>query len=362
MQKILKTALVGALGAVVMFGANAKNDDNASLNEQLKNMNLQESVAEEKLDAKVAEAKEETKATEKLEKAEEKIEEAKEVKEEAKEVKEEIKEETVKFEPKQESVKSSNPEISFPHGLQLGVGVSGTTGLNGFVGYNNKKFDSFWWKRIGLRVDFATMSPFKSLIKKATDYATGEEGLEFEDFEIKEIELKSHHVAALVDIYPFGDTWFLGGLRVSGGYFFGKTELSASLTGTIEGLPGDGISFELGDEKYQYTGNGIAGKAKAIWDFKGPYAGAGFDLGITSGLKIYFDAGVVFTSKTAEFDLEINKDNLQHWNGSAWEPVNNATLEAQYENAKKDALKEVQDELDKITFYPIVKLGFMYRF
>jgi len=360
MQKILKTALVGALSTIVVFGASAKNDDNASLNEQLKNMNVEESVVTPDSNAQVAEEKSiEAKATEKTETAEntEKLAEEK-TEQEIKEVKDQEVIKPVEKEPET----PIKPEAKFPHGLQLGVGVSGTTGLNGWIGYNNKKFDSFWWKRIGVRVDFATMSPFKSLIKKATDYATGEEGLEFEDFEIKEIELKSHHIAALVDIYPFGDTWFLGGLRVSGGYFFGKTELSASLTGTIDGLPSDGISFELGNEKYQYIGNGVAGKAKAIWDFKGPYAGAGFDLGISSGFKIFFDAGVVFTSKSAEFDLDINKDNLQHWNGSAWEAVNNPTLETQYENAKKEALKEVQDELDKINFYPIVKLGFMYRF
>ena len=37
----------------------------------------------------------------------------------------------------------TNPDIKFPHGLQIGVGVSATSGLNGFVGYANKNFDSF---------------------------------------------------------------------------------------------------------------------------------------------------------------------------------------------------------------------------
>ena len=50
-----------------------------------------------------------------------------------------------------------NPDIKFPHGLQLGVGVSATSGLNGFVGYANKNFDSFWWKRLGFRLDLGLM-------------------------------------------------------------------------------------------------------------------------------------------------------------------------------------------------------------
>ena len=37
---------------------------------------------------------------------------------------------------------SSNPDIKFPRGMQLGIGISATGGLDGFVGYNNKKFDS----------------------------------------------------------------------------------------------------------------------------------------------------------------------------------------------------------------------------
>ena len=38
-------------------------------------------------------------------------------------------------EPKYEA--PSNPKARFPHGLQFGVGVSPTSGLNGFVGYNS---------------------------------------------------------------------------------------------------------------------------------------------------------------------------------------------------------------------------------
>ena len=35
-----------------------------------------------------------------------------------------------------EAITSSNPKIRFPHGMQIGVGVSVSSGLNGFIGYN----------------------------------------------------------------------------------------------------------------------------------------------------------------------------------------------------------------------------------
>jgi len=112
----------------------------------------------------------------------------------------------------------TNPEIKFPHGLQIGVGLSATSGLNGFVGYNNKHFDSFWLKRLGVRFDFATTAPLKSAIKSGIDSIIGDENLELGDeLAINDISIKGHHFAALVDFYPFGDTWFLGGIRISGG-------------------------------------------------------------------------------------------------------------------------------------------------
>ena len=65
------------------------------------------------------------------------------------------------------------------------------------------------------------------------------------------------------------------------------------------------------------------GTATAKWDFDGPYAGLGFDLGLFSGLKIYFDAGVVFTDATAKLNLEINDVAAlqQSTDRTSWTPV-----------------------------------------
>lgn len=257
---------------------------------------------------------------------------------------------------------STNPDIKFPHGLQLGVGVSASSGLNGFVGYANKSFDSFWLKRLGFRLDFATTSLMKSAIDSGVDAFMGDDGIDIGDgLTIKDGSIEGHHFAALVDFYPFGDTWFLGGIRISGGYYLGNLDLSANLTGKVNDLPDSEFAFSLEGIDYKYVGNEVHGTANAEWNYRGPYLGAGFDLGLFAGLKIYMDAGVVFTNKTAQLGLDLPTDNLQKWNGSSWEKVDLSEI-SEFEQAKVAALADAQDELDKLKFYPMVKIGFMYRF
>ena len=257
---------------------------------------------------------------------------------------------------------TTNPDIKFPHGLQLGVGVSATSGLNGFVGYANKNFDSFWLKRLGFRADFATTSPLKSMINSGIDSVMGDEGIDIGDgITIKDGAIDGYHFAALVDFYPFGNTWFLGGIRITGGYYFGNLELSANLTGKVSDLPEAEFAFSLNGVDYKYVGNEVHGTANADWDYRGPYLGAGFDLGIVAGFKIYMDAGVVFTNKTAQLGLDLPTKNLQKWNGSNWETVDLSGIQ-EFEQAKSDALADAQEELDKLKFYPMIKIGFMYRF
>lgn len=257
----------------------------------------------------------------------------------------------------------TNPEIKFPHGLQIGVGLSATSGLNGFVGYNNKHFDSFWLKRLGVRFDFATTAPLKSAIKSGIDSIIGDENLELGDeLAINDISIKGHHFAALVDFYPFGDTWFLGGIRISGGYYFGNLNASAKLTGTADWMPDSELAFELNGVNYRYTGNTINAGAEVDWDYNGPYLGAGFDLGLFAGLKIYFDAGVVFANRAAQLGLDVPLDGLQVFKNGTWVPVANDMLVNELEQVKAETLADAQDELNKFKFYPMVKIGFMYRF
>ena len=261
---------------------------------------------------------------------------------------------------------TSNPDIKFPRGMELGVGISGTSGANVFVGYNNKKFDSFWWKRLGIRFDFASTKPVKSLIDNMVDKYM-DDGIEIGDnLTITDGKIKSQHMAALVDFYPFGDTWFLGGWRLTGGYMLGKMDVDANLKGTVEGLPAGTIEFEFAGTKYRYLGNEVYGTATLDWKLNGPYAGTGFDLGVFHGFKLFLDAGVVFTNKAAELDLNVDVNNLQYDNGGGWTNFEGDpsydTLVNDFNTRKNAELKDAQDELNKYKFFPIVKLGFMYRF
>lgn len=253
---------------------------------------------------------------------------------------------------------TSNPKIKFPHGLQLGIGISPTSGINGFVGYNNKNFDSFWAKRFGVRFDMASYSPIKSKLNKEINEMAGkgEDGVEIGDMKIENFALDGKHYGAMIDFYPFGNTWFLGGWRLSGGYFNGKLNLTADIT---DKSTSGTYTFELNGVEYTYTAGSLHGKSKVNWNYSGPYVGTGFDLGLFWGFKIYFDAGVVLADKSAKADLDIPLTGLE----VGGTPVqNNATLETALKNNIKAELKDIQDDLDKYDYFPLVKLGFMYRF
>jgi len=252
--------------------------------------------------------------------------------------------------------KTSNPKTKFPRGLQLGIGVSPTSGLNGFIGYNNKNFDSFWAKRFGIRFDFANYSPIKNRLNTKINNAIGDEGIKInDDLHIDNVELNAKHFGAIIDFYPFGNTWFLGGWRLSGGYMTGKLDLDASIVGkTVDG----NIEFDLNGHKYYYVDD-TRGMATLDWKYSGPYLGTGFDLGLFWGFKIYMDAGVVFSDASAKIALDIPTEGL-YTGGN--EVVADENLLTQFYIDKTAEVNDAQKELDKYPYYPLVKIGFMYRF
>lgn len=257
-------------------------------------------------------------------------------------------------------------ESYFPNGIQFGVGVSASSGVNGFVGYANKSLDSFWLKRLGLRLDFASSSPIRAKVNSGINDIMGEDGIEIGDeLTVQNGGLSARHFAALVDIYPFGDTWFLGGLRLTGGYVFGRLHLGADVKS--KELPTGEFEFELDDIQYKYVGGTMNGKAIADWKYRGPYVGTGFDLGLFWGFKIFLDAGVVFTNKAAQLGLDVPTTGLYQWYNGEWTAVAGTNslqqqLQAVLDNAKKNVIRDGQEELNKYKFYPMVKLGLMYRF
>ncbi|MBO7509375.1 MAG: hypothetical protein J6T57_03830 [Alphaproteobacteria bacterium] len=242
----------------------------------------------------------------------------------------------------------------FMTGFQFGGGLSATSGLNGFVGYANKDFDSFWWKRIGVRFDFASTKPIDSSINSASDKATKDNDVEIGDVIIKDLDIRAHHIAAMVDFYPFGNTWFLGGWRLSGGYYAGNLDLNANIT-TKDGSNNE---FELNDQMYKYIDVPVNASASANWKYHGPYVGTGFDFGLFWGIKIYADVGVVFTNRVADPSMNVPTEGLHEWDGSTWVVADEERLETN----KTAALNEIQKDLDKLKYFPIIKVGFMYRF
>lgn len=248
-------------------------------------------------------------------------------------------------------------------GLQFGTGISGTSGINMFLGYANKDLPSFWLKRIGLRFDFATTIPVKTTINNEIKRAIDADGIEYDGgLFVNNIGISAKHTAAMIDFYPFGNMWFFGGWRITGGYYSGNLKVNADLTGGGDCFSDSEIEFELSETEYKYIGDGVIGIAKANWKYRGPYLGTGIDVGIFAGLKIYIDAGVVFTNKTAMLNFDIPAVGLQKWDGYSWVDVDSDTLRAELDEDIADALADTQSDLDKINFFPIVKVGFMYRF
>ena len=256
------------------------------------------------------------------------------------------------------AIVSVDNNSSFLHGVQFGLGISGSSGLNGFIGYANKDFDSFWAKRFGVRFDFGTTAPMKTQINEAINEVLGDRIEIGDNLAISDMSIKSHHYAALVDFYPFGDIWFFGGLRLTGGYYMGEFNATASIAGTINELDGGSYEFELMGNHFKYTGNSVHGTATLDWDYRGPYLGTGFDIGLFAGFKVYMDAGIIFTNKSAQLGLNVPFDNLT-MNGN---PVDNDTIKETVDGVIDETLADAQSELDDMKFYPMVKVGFMYRF
>lgn len=263
----------------------------------------------------------------------------------------------------EDAVIADQEKMPFWRGFQIGAGISATGGLNGFVGYANKDFDSFWAKRFGVRLDFATTRPIRTVISDGIESIMGDEGIDIGDgLSVNDITLSAKHFAAMLDFYPFGDTWFLGGWRLTGGYYMGDMQATAKIAGELDGVSGDIYEFELNGTQFRYMGNSVHGSAEFNWDYRGPYIGTGFDIGLFAGLKIYLDAGVVFTNRAAELGLDVPFAGLEINQNGTWESVEDNNLQSVVDDIIADTLSDAQSDLDDLKFYPIVKLGFMYRF
>ena len=230
-------------------------------------------------------------------------------------------------------------------GYEFGMGVpliTPLTGYNFFVGYVNKESDSFWKKRFGFRLDFTVPSDLRlqgtisdaDKDKYAVDFSGKVMGfnVKLSDFSDKKIEfdaikddkkqpisigkeasdltlqIHNQNIGFLVDFYPFGDTWFLGGLRFSGGYYIGDFKISANMDFNNDVK----YSYKANSNNYLYAQieKGSEFGADFHWKYHGPYAGIGFDIGIWRGFKFFIDAGAVFARAPHVSNDNINDDDL----------------------------------------------------
>lgn len=245
-------------------------------------------------------------------------------------------------------------------GFQLGVGIGVLGGANAHLGYRIPRRDyNFWKNRFGFRIDYNSWKPLKSTIESYLE----DNPIELDDNKFKGM-ISGTNYGALIDFYPFGNTWFLGNFRISGGYYTGDFAMDAYMTRTATSE-----EFEMSGFKYKANGEATLNAAVDA-DVKGPYAGLGFDFQILLGLKLYFDAGVVFidnpkvrTDINGQGTLTVTEPAIL--GGHTHTVSVDAKTDENIRRLLEDTKKEYEDELDIITdskIFPMVKVGLMLRF
>lgn len=158
----------------------------------------------------------------------------------------------------------------------------------------------------------------------AFDYGTDleEEGVEYDG------DLRLRNAALFADWHPFA-----GAFRLSAGGVQSGNEFQGSADGDLE----------VGDNTYAAQ---LA--AEVSWSGLAPYLGIGFGNAMRGGrLSFSFDLGVMFTGSP---DVRLD--------GSANDPA----LEAAFAEDLERERANLEDELSDAKYFPVVSLGFAYRF
>ena len=191
--------------------------------------------------------------------------------------------------------------------------VSGKTSTLGFGGEFTTALTSNINARVGIN---------------ALDLDIGEK--EITDIEY-DIGLDFSSFSALADWHVFNNSF-----RISGGI------ISIDNKADLEANGPSGIFHEIGDVEYDWDDIGTLSGSVEIDDIA-PYVGIGWGNPFTSGKRWGFtcDFGVAFTSSP---DVTLTATGL----------VPAEELEKERQN--------IEDELDKFRFYPVIAVSFFYRF
>ena len=231
-------------------------------------------------------------------------------------------------------------------GYQVGVGIGALQGISIHAGYRFSDSD-FLSNKFGTRIEYSTLSFTLDKEEKKNKPS-------FEFF------AKGRQVGALFDFYPFAGTWVIGAFRFSTGYYAGKFEMGDRKSEDF----GAGKTVELNKKDYVLKGR-VNLEAKLKSKATGPYLGTGFDMGLFYGLKFFVDAGIVFTEKP-KVSVSLSGNGSIEWNDGGLQTANlsNPADIVKINKVADDMAKNYEDNFKKLykPYYPIVKLGLLYRF
>lgn len=243
---------------------------------------------------------------------------------------------------------------AFPDGIQVGLGMSALGGLNVLAGYRHVA-DGDWFNRFGVRFDFSSTDPVKSALDSAIDHIMRDGVSVGDGVKLDEGKLDATHYSALLDFYPFSGAW-----RLTGGYMFSDVHMGAAINGTIGNVPSQRFYFYINGDHYYYNGNLFRGATAIDWDYNGPYIGTGADIKLGCGFYLFLDAGVVYTNRAARLSMSIPHEQLYIYDAetAAWAPVTIPKLDSDVAAATTDANRK----LSHVRLFPVLKVGFLYRF
>ena len=167
-------------------------------------------------------------------------------------------------------------------------------------------------------------------------------------------KLKISAPVGLIDIKPFA-----GGFRISAGVYGGAPELKLKSKGQDD--------YDVGESTY--TGD-LSMKGKADLGSAAPYLGIGWG-GTTNGtgFGVSFDMGVMFT-KAPNVSLDATGRVCDSTNG-ACDPngaegfdieSSNDPRVAQFMDDLQQEVSDIEDDTKDFKFWPVLALGFVYRF
>ena len=157
-------------------------------------------------------------------------------------------------------------------------------------------------------------------------------------------KLKLSSVSALADVYPSPS----GTFHVTAGLLFNSNKITAS--GRPMGVNGT-QTYTLNGTTYSASDVGTL-DGQASFSKTAPYLGIGFGKPAGGGaVQFLFDVGVVFQGKP---HLSLAR------NGGV--SITNPALSAQINAAVNAQRDKTQSDINKFQYYPVVSVGFAYRF